>query len=236
LRQLRNGNGAGFARFPTLFVRSELGFTSLLVVPFAGDATSTAEGRMSVPFAWQDKRVLRKIRQLVPDCGTGVAVYVALTECASDQAAEEFQTTHEWLAKFSGLSKKTVWSRLQELKEIGVIDFSTPAMRGPCTYRLLPFGNGDVAQSNGCRALRNRISVPLRRSEETKETKRATKTLTTSERISAEQELRRLQQRKRELEEDTSEPWQVQACPELVSEKRQVKAKIETLNETLATA
>lgn len=49
------------------------------------------------PFAWQDKRVLRKIRDSFDSANTiasALGTYAALTVVASDKQAEQFQTTH----------------------------------------------------------------------------------------------------------------------------------------------
>lgn len=92
---------------------------------------------MSTPFAWQDKRVLRIIREQAEEYSSAVGVYVALTVAASDLEKTEFQTTHAWLAQLSGLGERTVKRRIADLKRIGVISVTTPRLKAPCTYRLL---------------------------------------------------------------------------------------------------
>ena len=78
----------------------------------------------------------------------------------------------------AGLSPRTVGQRLADLKRIGVVDIVTPALKSPCTYKLLPFGNGCATFGNGCRALSsdcatfgNLEAPPLPTSEEKKEKK-----------------------------------------------------------------
>ncbi|NLH83999.1 MAG: hypothetical protein GX450_01055 [Verrucomicrobia bacterium] len=103
-------------------------------------APSTPKSRQ--PFAWQDKNILRRIREEVEDYGTAISVYVALCFVASDKEADQFTTTHEWLAQLSGASARTVRRRLTDLQRIKAVEITTPPMRAPSTYRLLdPEGN-----------------------------------------------------------------------------------------------
>jgi hypothetical protein len=67
-----------------------------------------------------------------------IGTYVALSEIASDRQAETFVTTHAYIALKSGLSPRTIASRLPELAEIGLVEISTPIMKAPSTYKLLP--------------------------------------------------------------------------------------------------
>ncbi|HXR05587.1 MAG TPA: hypothetical protein VN836_12855 [Verrucomicrobiae bacterium] len=93
------------------------------------------------PFCYQHKPALRKIREsfdaekTVP---SAILTYGALTEIASDMQTEIFTTTHGWIAQKSGLSPRTVQARLAGLVEIGLIEISTPILKAPSTYRLLP--------------------------------------------------------------------------------------------------
>ena len=116
------------------------------------------------PFAWQDKRVLRKIRDSFDSANTiasALGTYNALTVVASDKQVEEFQTTHAWLAGLSGFSERTVRDRVADLARLGIVAVSTPALRAPSTYRLLPFGDGCLAFGNGCRAFGKREASRL---------------------------------------------------------------------------
>jgi len=122
----------------------------------------------NVPFAWQDKRVLRRIREQCEDPASALAVYHALTVVASDKQAESFQTTHAWLAALAGFSERTVRARVHDLERIGAVAVETPPLRAPSTYRLLPFGNGCPTSGNGCRAFGNREAPALPPSEEKK--------------------------------------------------------------------
>jgi hypothetical protein len=95
----------------------------------------------AVPFCWQHKPALRKIREAFDRAKTvssALGTYNALTEIASDEAKEEFQTTHAYIAQKSGWSPRTVQDRLAELVEIGLVEISTPMLKSPSTYRLLP--------------------------------------------------------------------------------------------------
>src|SRR5262245_35280967 len=122
----------------------------------------------TLPFAWQDKRILRRIRDVCEDHASALGVYVALTVAASDTGQEEFQTTQKWLASLSGFSERTVRSRIAELRTGGLISVFIPKLRAPATYRLLPFSCNSPMNGNGCRALGNGSTPALPGSEERK--------------------------------------------------------------------
>jgi hypothetical protein len=92
------------------------------------------------PFCWQDKRVMRKIRECFDKTHTvdsALAVYVAMTEIASDHQADTFTTTHAHISQKCGCSLRTVASRLKELQQVGLISIATPELRAPSTFTLL---------------------------------------------------------------------------------------------------
>lgn len=93
------------------------------------------------PFCWQNKEALRKIRERLDGDSLlpyALGVYCALTENASDKGAEEITTLQGHLARLAGnISTKTVQRVLPLLREIGVIEYETPKLRGPITFRLL---------------------------------------------------------------------------------------------------
>lgn len=92
------------------------------------------------PFCWQHKPALRKIREAFDQektVSSALGIYGALTEIASDEESEVFQTTHAYIAQKSGFSPRTVQARLAGLAEIGLVEVSTPSMKTPSTYRLL---------------------------------------------------------------------------------------------------
>jgi len=95
------------------------------------------------PFAWQDKRVLRQIRERIEDYGTALAVYAALSIVASDNQTERFPTTHQWLSQLSGFSVATVKRRLEDLQRIGAVHIVTPKFKAPAKYTLLAFVHGE---------------------------------------------------------------------------------------------
>ncbi len=92
------------------------------------------------PFCWQSKMALRKIREALDAekaVASGIGVYVALTEIASDEQKNPFETTHLYIGSKSGFSPRTVQERIQDLVEIGVLDCFVPDRRAPATYTLL---------------------------------------------------------------------------------------------------
>lgn len=131
------------------------------------------------PFCWQNKAVLRKILESFDGenaVASAIGTYVALTEIASDEQAETFKTTHLYISSKSGWSASTVKKRVQELKEIGIIDIYTPKLRGPCTYWLLSVGqsssNDGQPVTNDSQPLpsvsQRQEKLPLATSEESK--------------------------------------------------------------------
>jgi hypothetical protein len=132
-----------------------------------------------VAWCWQDKAVLRRIREAFDADSavcTALAVYLALTEIASDSKADLFKTTHGHIARLSGVSVSTVKNRLRTLAEIGLVDIKTPDLRAPSTYKLLPSANDYPTLANGCRALVKIPENPLATSEECTEEEKKKKT------------------------------------------------------------
>ena len=185
---------------------------------------------MSVPFSWQDKRMLRRISEQIEDYGSALAIYNALTVAASDKQADEFQTTHAWLSKWSGFGTRTVGARLADLKRIGVIDFTTPKLKAPCVYRLLPFGNGCGTLGNGCRTFGNGNPRPLPRSEESKFRKGKPtpldRKLGTGDRIGIEKVQKLLKDQIQKLEDATYYEHDRKAHPELVAELKEKREQL----------
>ena len=96
--------------------------------------------KIQPPFCWQSKPARQKIRDAFDDeknVSSALGVYDALTEIASDQESETFQTTHAWIAQKSGFSPRTVQDRLRGLADIGLVKISTPALKCPSTYTIL---------------------------------------------------------------------------------------------------
>ncbi len=65
---------------------------------------------------------------------SGISVYTALTEIASDTQSEIFTTTEAWVAMKAGLSAKTASARLTDLVEIDLLKISTPKLKAPSTF------------------------------------------------------------------------------------------------------
>src|SRR5258708_6314795 len=107
----------------------------------------------SCAWCWQQKDALRQIRDAFDGTNTvssGLGVYVALTEIASDSQSDVFKTTHRHIAGLSGLSTRTIQSRLADLEKIGLITVETSEFHAPGTYRLLASGNDCATIRNDC--------------------------------------------------------------------------------------
>jgi hypothetical protein len=137
------------------------------------------------PFCWQQKPALRLIRDSCDaekSVSSTLAVYLALTEIASDEESETFTTTHAWIALKSGLSPRTVQDRINRLSEIGLLEVSTPTLKSPSKYKLLsvrqPLPNDkqplpNVRQSPGQSSLPSLEENNEQRNEELPERARA---------------------------------------------------------------
>jgi len=91
-------------------------------------------------FCWQPKAALHRIREALDannSVSSGLLVYFALTEIASDKRAHTFQATHAYIAMRCGQSPRTVQQRVKDLVSIGVIECTVPNLKAPATYTLL---------------------------------------------------------------------------------------------------
>src|SRR5208337_5391348 len=124
--------------------------------------SNNSELGQTVPFVWQDRRMLRLIRGAFEDqnaAASALAIYLSLTASALDAYSQEFQKPIWEIAAAAGVSKRTAGQRLRDLQSIGVIEVRTESRMAPSFYRLLPFK--DAPAVNGCRALPREAIVAL---------------------------------------------------------------------------
>jgi len=96
--------------------------------------------KTSGPWCWQSKgalRLLRDAHDATNDVTTALAVYVALTECASNEGKDTFTAAHAWIARLSGVSPTTIKRHLKTFAEIGLIAVEAPRLRAPARFHLL---------------------------------------------------------------------------------------------------
>ena len=114
----------------------------------------------TVPWCWQHRPTLQLIRDKVPDIASGLAVYVALTELASESKSNPFKATQNAIAARCGLSVRTVAPRLIDLEAAGVIRRTAPPgpvqsheieLLDPTGNRRMPPSNSFRTPGNGCR-------------------------------------------------------------------------------------
>ena len=114
------------------------------------------------PWCWQHRPTLQLIRDKVPDIASGLAVYVALTEMASEFNANPFKATQNAIAIRCGLGVRTVTRRLADLESAGVIRRTAPP--GPVQsdeIELLdPTGDRRRKPGDGIRTLRHDDGTP----------------------------------------------------------------------------
>ncbi len=114
------------------------------------------------PWGWYHRPTLQLIRDKVPDIASGLAVYVALTEMASEFNANPFKATQNAIAIRCGLGVRTVTRRLADLESAGVIRRTAPP--GPVQsdeIELLdPTGDRRRKPGDGIRTLRHDDGTP----------------------------------------------------------------------------
>lgn len=109
------------------------------------------------PFCWQNKRVLRRIRDHFDNTNnisSALAVYTTLTEIASDEQSETFQRRILEIGARAGLSYKTTAKVLYRLEALSIIAIRRNKISGtlenaPSTYSLLGLGNECPTSRNG---------------------------------------------------------------------------------------
>jgi len=192
----------------------------------------------SDPWCWQTKGAFRRIREMCMQYGTGIPVYVALTEVDSDHGGSGVvEITHKALAGLAGFSVRTVQERLKDLERIGVIKIERHDPKGACTYILIQIGNG-------CRPIGNRSAISLPISRYNKETKKQRNVerdcsdtgLTTAESIRLEKKLKILNARYVTLRDDLTDRVQQQSHPEMVRELKDIQGQIKDIEDRLLKA
>jgi len=133
------------------------------------------------PFCWQTKQVLRFIR----DCfdtsnsvASALAVYLSLTERASDEQSEQFDCMIRDIAGRAGVSYKTAANVLRRFGVLGLIAIQPNKIKGtqenaPSTYTLLRLGNHYPRLGNQ----RVQASLPRKIEESPEESEQARRTL-----------------------------------------------------------
>ena len=109
------------------------------------------------PFCWQEKQVLRFIRDCFDDTNSvasALAIYLSLTERASDEQAETFDCRVREIAARAGVGYRTAMNVLPRLEALGIIAIrrnriANTKERAPSTYTLLSLGNDCPRLGNG---------------------------------------------------------------------------------------
>jgi hypothetical protein len=106
-----------------------------------------------VAWAWQDKKALRAIRECFDGSSlpsVAIAVYVALTEIASDEAANSFETTLSHIAFKASCSVASVKRVLPDLESIPVVVVERkPRLKGPARYTLVAMAPNEPTIAQG---------------------------------------------------------------------------------------
>jgi hypothetical protein len=86
------------------------------------------------PFCWQEKAVVRKIREKTKtsEIATALAIYGVLTELASNFTSDEFDIKTRTIAKMVGRSERSAGRYLSKLEKIGAIKKKPLIEDGEC--------------------------------------------------------------------------------------------------------
>ncbi len=172
------------------------------------------------PFAWLLKADLKKIRASFDEPGqiaSAILVYVALAESASEnEDAATTTTSQAHLGALVGLSCRTVFRRLHDLQEIGVLSISTPKLKSPSSYTLTRYDtmaerSATVSQRSATVAERSAtetdFKVRLYNERNKEREKGALKPLATAQRISLEHQCSLLKEKIETLEANRRNGW-----------------------------
>ena len=136
------------------------------------------------PFCWQSKEVLRFIRDCFDttnNIASALAVYVSLTEKASDERSEIFNSRIRDIAARAGISYKTATIVLHRFEKLRIIAIQRNKIENtqenaPSTYTLLRLGNDCPTLGNDQKpaSLPRKIEESLEQSLRTHSDKRST--------------------------------------------------------------
>ena len=112
----------------------------------------------NAPFQWQDKNTMRLIREAFQEergnkLAFAIAVYVCMTEIASNQQSDVFIFTQNELAKMTGLSRKMVNQIIEAFERLNIVKkvprYDERGFLLSCTYELLaPASKPTLAENN----------------------------------------------------------------------------------------
>jgi DNA-binding IscR family transcriptional regulator len=127
------------------------------------------------PFCWQEKHVLRTIRDMFEatgNVGSALLVYHALTEIASDKQTDTFVTTCAYIGQRAGLSARTVNRILPTLENLDIITIQRNKICGvnaPSTYTIIRGAKPIQAVASPCRHAATNCNAQSRSLEESLE-------------------------------------------------------------------
>ncbi|NQV14693.1 winged helix-turn-helix domain-containing protein [bacterium] len=77
------------------------------------------------PFSWQEKEVLRCIRMHLDESSllnSALALYLVLTEIASNQQTEKFPASYAKIAQMTGISRRSAIRIMREFEILGIVN------------------------------------------------------------------------------------------------------------------
>lgn len=183
-------------------------------------------------FCWLPKEAIQRIEESLElgEAASAKLVYLALCRIASNEGSAEFTKPINYIATLSSVHRRTVERRLPDLEKMRLVSITRRKIEGTMardssTYTL-------ATLSRKVATVRSHHAVAVNRELENKRTV-CQKPRSVPERIAAEYRLKILKGRLVELEADTSEQWQRDDNPKLVTEKNSLRAEITALENSL---
>ncbi len=217
------------------------------------------------PFCWAEKAALRRIREALDDesyLDQALAVYLCHCELASDEQAPTYNVSRRKVALRSGVSIRRVQEIHNRLHKLKLLDWKQNRIEGSqefgeSTYTLLGLGTpcptlgtpsprlGRNGFSQSCTVVEESLEESLEESPEKGgrppdgrgEKKKPIKVLTDSQRVSADKELVRVNERLKHIETYAiQDAWGVHYSAIESAERRKLNERKSALEKALQVA
>ena len=182
------------------------------------------------PFCWIPKAGLAQIDKHLElsQAATAKLVYLALCRVACDDRTATFSKPIAYLATLASLDRRTVERRLPDLEHLKLVTIARGKLRVAHTFTLATYSRNDTSLS------RNVATLPYdSQSHLVESTERRGGKLKTADRIGLENKLKITKERLQTLRGETSEEWQRQTSPHLVTERKKLEADVKELENQL---
>ena len=190
-------------------------------------------------FDWLPREAMQRIEKELElgAAGTAKLVYLALCRIANKEESAVFTKPINYIATLASVGRKTVERRLPDLERLNLVSIDRRKIAGTNandsnTYTLATLRRKVASLSHNL-ATGTRLPAVAVKKEQKNGRTGFKKPRTIPDRIAAENQLKILKSRLDDLTADTSEQWQRDEHPELVTEKQNVRAEITALENSL---